>query len=406
MKTESKGKPTIVRKLFKNEVKCLTKCKHDNIWKLIDFSEKSTFQHSNTKTSVAYIALEYAENGEIFDFILDTGRFSEPVTRYYFKQLISALECIHGKGYAHRDIKPENILLDKTGNLKLADFGFSTNRLSTSRKGTIGYMAPEILAGQVYDSRVSDIFSAGVVLFIMCTQFWPFVNADKNDRCFNKIINGQWDDLWQMYTSQFDSEILMDDSFRDLFQKLVEFNPNKRITIEEIKMHSWFNGTTATNEQIENEIAKRKSMMDSKTCSSTRVSTATKDSSTASEVNKVNLSLIHKKSSNVELIKDNKRYTKFLWVEDPEIMIKALIDFTKLFNFRVVKSKDLYRVGIIAQYGGEKIKIIANILKKQSENYRCIQLYNVNGSQVGFENIFDQLQAFLSDQKYDEELPK
>ena len=136
------------------------------------------------------------------------------------------------------------------------------------------------------------------------------------------------------------------------------------------------------------------------------VSTATKDSSTASEVNKVNLSLIHKKSSNVELIKDNKRYTKFLWVEDPEIMIKALIDFTKLFNFRVVKSKDLYRVGIIAQYGGEKIKIIANILKKQSENYRCIQLYNVNGSQVGFENIFDQLQAFLSDQKYDEELPK
>ena len=122
MKTESKGKPTIVRKLFKNEVKCLTKCKHDNIWKLIDFSEKSTFQHSSTKTSVAFIALEYAENGEIFDFILDTGRFSEPVARYYFKQLISALECIHDKGYAHRDIKPENILLDKTGNLKLADF--------------------------------------------------------------------------------------------------------------------------------------------------------------------------------------------------------------------------------------------------------------------------------------------
>ena len=123
-------------------------------------------------------------------------------------------------------------------------------------------MAPEILAGEVYDSRVSDIFSAGVVLFIMCTQFWPFVNADKNDRCFNKIINGQWDDLWQKYTSQFDSEILMDDSFRDLFQKLVEFNPDKRVTIEEIKMHEWFNGPTATNEQIENEIAKRKSMMD------------------------------------------------------------------------------------------------------------------------------------------------
>ena len=70
----------------------------------------------------------------------------------------------------------------------------------------------------------------------------------------------------------------MDDSFRDLFQKLVEFNPDKRVTIEEIKMHEWFNGPTATNEQIENEIAKRKSMMDSKTCSSARVSTATKDS--------------------------------------------------------------------------------------------------------------------------------
>ena len=138
MKTESKGRPTVVKDFFKNEVNVLKKCKHENILKLIDYSWKSELQHHSSQSeTVAYIALEYAEKGEIFDYILETGKFSEQVWRFYFKQLIDALEWINRKGYAHRDIKPENILLDKNGNLKLADFGFRIKNSSITLWVTI-----------------------------------------------------------------------------------------------------------------------------------------------------------------------------------------------------------------------------------------------------------------------------
>ena len=130
MKTESKGRHTAVEDFFRNEISVLKKCKHENIINLIDFSLKSELQHHNSRSeTVAYIALEYAENGELLNYILETDRFSEQIWRFYFKQLIDALEWINRKGYAHRDIKPENMLLDKNGNLKLADFGFRIKNL-------------------------------------------------------------------------------------------------------------------------------------------------------------------------------------------------------------------------------------------------------------------------------------
>lgn len=87
--------------------------------------------------------------GELFDFIAETGKFSEKVARTYFHQMMNGLYFMHCKGYAHRDIKPENILLSRDFTLKLADFGFTcplrgkdgTGILHT-KLGTEGYMAP------------------------------------------------------------------------------------------------------------------------------------------------------------------------------------------------------------------------------------------------------------------------
>ena len=135
-------KDSSLDKIFLNESEIMKKLDHPNIIKLLGSSSKSNaIREDGPELPVNYIAMEYAENGEIFEFISESGRFSEPEARFYFHQLIEGLEYMHDKGYYHRDIKPENLLMDEDYNLKIADFGFTTTyQVCNTKKGTYGYM--------------------------------------------------------------------------------------------------------------------------------------------------------------------------------------------------------------------------------------------------------------------------
>lgn len=136
-----------LNEIFENEVDAYKKLDHPNIIKLIDYSTTTPVIKKNKTVEVNFLALEYAENGEIMDYISKTGSFAESTARYFFLQLMSAMEHINKKGLSHQDIKPDNIMLDSEFNIKLADFGFATDEeYSSKMKGTLSYMAPEILA--------------------------------------------------------------------------------------------------------------------------------------------------------------------------------------------------------------------------------------------------------------------
>lgn len=121
--------------------------------------------------------MDFASEGEIFDIISNTGAFSEETARYYFIQIIAALNYMHNTaGICHRDLKPENILMDANFNIKIADFGFAIpleghngNGKLQSYKGTLGYMPPEQHARKSYSGKSADLFAASVVLFMMVT---------------------------------------------------------------------------------------------------------------------------------------------------------------------------------------------------------------------------------------------
>lgn len=105
-----------------------------------------------TTEKVAYIVLEFIENGELYDFI-NIQRFDPPIARYYFKEMLNVLEFLHENGVVHRDLKMENFMLDHDFKLKLIDYGMAApingwtgNGLLYTRKGTPQYMAPELLA--------------------------------------------------------------------------------------------------------------------------------------------------------------------------------------------------------------------------------------------------------------------
>lgn len=121
------------------------------------------------------------------------GAFPESVARFYFKQLIDGLDYLHSSGIAHRDLKPDNLLLTKDFVLKIADFGYSkalseTRRgLTKSRVGTDAYMAPEVLYGHAYFPICADLFSCGVILFILYTGHPPFQFAETKDFWYQHI---------------------------------------------------------------------------------------------------------------------------------------------------------------------------------------------------------------------------
>ena len=221
-----------VKEVFSNETDLLKITDHPNILKLLSFDDnaKAVDQHMNI-IPIFTLELEYAEHGELFDVIHSSGTLSEKEARFYFKQLISALEHVHSHGFAHRDIKAENLLLDSDYNLKLADFGFSSKaEKSTERSGTIGYMAPEVDNCQVHDGKVSDIYSCAIVLFLMVFGYLPYT---KKHQIKDDIIDE---------TSEL---------FMDLFFKMTNTDPQKRITIVQIKEHGWWNEPSATLEDIQ-----------------------------------------------------------------------------------------------------------------------------------------------------------
>lgn len=210
------------------------------------------------------IAMEYAAGGDLSDVVqrcrLPGMGISEDDSRWLFQQLIIAVDYCHKLGIANRDIKLDNVLLDGCTALpiiKLCDFGYSKDEDSGSvcktACGTPEYMAPEVLNSNVYDGKAADIWSCGVMLYVMLTATFPFrrpkdaaVHGVKRMQLmFERILNEEF--LPISYVSW---------ECRDLLRKMLTADPVKRISIAEIQQHPWFLqdlpvGTLDVNSQLQ-----------------------------------------------------------------------------------------------------------------------------------------------------------
>lgn len=248
--------------MFKNEVSIMKELDHQNLIKILDFSEEAEYTIPDGRSmEVCYIALELAKGGEIFDFIAETGRFSESTARFYFRRIIDGIEYMHKNGIFHRDVKPENILLDANFELKITDFGFSSKEeVCTVRKGTTSYMGPEMFLKDEFESAPLDIFAAGIVLFIMLKAAPPFNLAKMTDPHY-KLFNTNPQLFWKIHFRKFKTD-LPSGQVKDLISKMMAADPEDRITLEEIREHEWFNGPMPTEEEILAEFTERKAKLD------------------------------------------------------------------------------------------------------------------------------------------------
>nr|DAD27392.1 TPA_asm: hypothetical protein HUJ06_028860 [Nelumbo nucifera] len=226
----------------KREISVMKIVKHPNIVELHEVLASK---------SKIYFAMELVRGGELFCKVAK-GRLKEDVARAYFQQLISAVDFCHSRGVYHRDLKPENLLLDEEGNLKVTDFGLSAftehlkpDGLLHTTCGTPAYVAPEVIGKKGYDGAKADLWSCGVILYVLLAGFLPFQD-DNIVAMYKKIYRGDF-----KCPPWFSSEA------RRLVTKLLDPNPNTRITIAKIMETSWFKKslprTIRTKEEMEFE---------------------------------------------------------------------------------------------------------------------------------------------------------
>eukprot|EP00164_Ancoracysta_twista_P006274 GFYU01008716.1.p1 GENE.GFYU01008716.1~~GFYU01008716.1.p1 ORF type:complete len:329 (-),score=90.43 GFYU01008716.1:191-1177(-) len=223
---------------LKKEISVMKMIKHKNIVNLIEVLA------SRTKI---FIVLELVSGGELFDAIVKAGKFDENKARHYFQQMVYAVDYCHKQGVMHRDLKPENLLLDSQGSLKVTDFGLSyfyqgadgSNLLHTTC-GTPNYVAPEVLGDNGYDGVKADIWSCAIILYVLMAGCLPFDDQNMTE-LFKKIMN-----VKITYPSHFSSGSV------ELLKLILVKDPNKRLTMSQIKQHPWFR-INLNEEEFHNE---------------------------------------------------------------------------------------------------------------------------------------------------------
>lgn len=184
------------------------------------------------------IAMEFVGGGTLLEYIHKKGKLCEDEARWLFQQVIYGVEHCHHCKVAHLDIKAENILLSADLNVKIADFGFAAEiregELLTQRSGTPQYVAPELVYNNCkYEGPEVDVWSCGVLLYVLLCHAYPFT-SEQLPELFRRIKEGKYN------VPEFVSS-----EAQDLIRRMLTIDPSKRISVREIRKHSWFGESIA-----------------------------------------------------------------------------------------------------------------------------------------------------------------
>ncbi|ESO09961.1 hypothetical protein HELRODRAFT_73300 [Helobdella robusta] len=218
---KSRLDPENLKKIYR-EIQIMKLLCHPHIVRL--------YQVMETETMI-YLVLEYASGGEIFDHLVAHGRMNERDARQKFKQIITAVAYCHSRSIVHRDLKAENLLLDANKDIKIADFGFSnycaSGNLLSTHCGSPPYAAPELFEGHQYDGPKVDIWSLGIVLYVLVVGSLPFDGSNLAS-LRKRILAGK-----------FRVPFFMSTECEDLIRCMLNVDPTKRASMNDIINHRW-----------------------------------------------------------------------------------------------------------------------------------------------------------------------
>jgi len=252
--------------LVATEINCLIRVSNPYVLKLFAYRTSCLYpQRDGTNLTTIMLVLELARGGDLFDILYYTKKLKLDIARTYFYQLAEGLKAIHDAGICHRDLKPQNLLLNSKFELKITDFGLSKmfeekdgkdakNKkrvMKTWYAGTQGYQAPEQILKRNFTPKC-DVFSCGVILFILLTGYPPCHQAHYSDPFYKYIAQVQYDKFWLKHRLNK----VLDEQTRDIMNKTMCYQPTDRFTAKDMLEHPWVQDKAKrlTSEQLQERV--------------------------------------------------------------------------------------------------------------------------------------------------------
>jgi len=228
---------------IEKEIKYMKILNHPNIVKIYEIIEdENNF----------YIVMEYVPGGELFNYIVKNKRLTENEASFFYSQIIHIIQEIHKHKICHRDLKPENLLLTQNKTIKIIDFGLSNEYIDylMTPCGSPCYASPEVIKGMKYSGLGIDLWASGIILFSMLCGYLPFDDKN-NDVLFKKILKCKIE-------FPKNNNVIISENAKDLILKILQLEPAKRITLDEILVHPFLvYGNKKYKEKIKMDINKQ-----------------------------------------------------------------------------------------------------------------------------------------------------
>mmetsp|Transcript_11396 Transcript_11396/g.16873 ORF Transcript_11396/g.16873 Transcript_11396/m.16873 type:complete len:498 (+) Transcript_11396:639-2132(+) len=216
------GKESMKKKV-EREITIMRLLNHENLVKFYEVLQNAQY---------LFIVQEFVPNGELYEYIVKNGALSPQRAFMYFKQILAGVSYLHEHKFCHRDLKLENILMRDDDRIVIADFGMA-NIMSNEQQvitacGSPHYTAPEVVQGKSYDGTKADVWSCGVILYVLMAGYLPFEG------------NGASVVLSKVKSGVFTMPDFFDNDLKDLISKMLNMKPKKRIAIKAIQSHPWY----------------------------------------------------------------------------------------------------------------------------------------------------------------------
>lgn len=240
---KAKAPSDFLEKFLPRELDIITKLEHPYIIQVHSILQRGP---------KIFIFMRHAENGDLLEYVKTKGPIVEHQAKVWFFQMVKGLKYLHSQGIAHRDLKCENILISKRMNIKIADFGFArycqdergTSLLSLTYCGSAAYAAPEVVNGSPYDPKLADVWSIGVILFIMLNASMPF-----DDKSIRKLLKDQKS---KNYRFRNNIEQKLTSRCKALISLILDPDASTRWGLDRIELSRWFKDSVVVSEGVPN----------------------------------------------------------------------------------------------------------------------------------------------------------